>query len=602
MSTAFAHILPSTLFLQSPIEERRRAPTTSTPAEILQQLDNEPGWASLEIPIPDFDSDYPPKFPQIGSEICRKAFVPVERSVLEWLGDAVVEFALIECASTSRPDLPPKRVSPRAMITESTEILQDIVADHVTNNFLGHLALLYGIQLHERNHIHALVLPVMKTVSDVFEALIGAVAMDSGVPTAVKWLHTLFQPWVLGTIEHRKSSAARHGRPTSAPPDIPIPIAPAHELFTCALPGYQDRDLSRVILPPSYPPPLVDDAGTLESAILDGFFIDKQEFVGKTAYKLLITSLAIEQFPFASAAELDDIRWGCFDRMLLARLALLCGLHHRLRPFVPNAREERWLFPPTQIQGALCALAGSQYSSGGWERLVATFRPLITPWIAAVHMGTYDCPAVLAQRNERRRHEEESCKLKRARVEEYVKTRCSHTPKQKTTSPVQHKRKQLVNHSRDYIVKTAIKAAKPPLPPKAASTTNHAQRKLQVRVNKKQISRRHPIPKINLLFDDPVEQAECEAFLQERWDAGEDAREAAQLQQHTQKQDTTRCSRNKHFYQVQPPLSALNPPLPLSSATQARQDVHSSNLDVHQDFPCESIHLLGPLQRAALRL
>nr|GAT57008.1 predicted protein [Mycena chlorophos] len=472
MSTAFAHILSPTLSLQLPIEERRRAPITSTPAEILQQLDSAQGWASLQIPIPDFDQDYPPAFPQIGSEICRKAFTPAEHSVLEWLGDVVIEFALTECASTSEPDLPPKRVSSTTAITSLAEILQDVVKDHVTNNFLGHLALLYGVQLHERNHIHASVLPAMKTVSDAFEALVGAVAMDSAA------LLTRYESSGGGSV------LRRFGFNSST---IPTSIAPAHELFTCALPGYQDRDLSRVILPPNYPPPLANDTTILESAISDGFFVDKQEFVGKTAYKLLITCLAIEQFPFASAAELDvcsaffkaififllvkDIRWGCFDCTLLARLALLCGLHRYLRPFVPNAREERWLFPPKQMQGALCALAGSQYTSGGWEQFVATFRPLVIPWIVAVHTGTYDCPAVLAQRNERKRHEGESRKLKRVRIEEYIETWRPHTAlKQKTTetsSPVQRKQKQLAISSR-FIVKAAIKAAKPPLPPKAA--------------------------------------------------------------------------------------------------------------------------------------
>ncbi|KAJ7700052.1 hypothetical protein B0H17DRAFT_276428 [Mycena rosella] len=344
-----AHLLPDDLlsedrFLRHPIPSRIRVAPNSEPQILMQQLDNVDGWKPLKVAYPTFPEDYPPKPLLLDFDTLRTVFTTGENAAFEWLGDAMIGAAQALCIH-------------RSTVTSDSKPLRSetITGTLVTEPFLAHLALLYGLQLHDycaRTGTGSI--PSMERTCDVFESYVGAAALHCGVVDTLAWLEILFSPWVLKfcatdemlppTMLSRavrlKLDAWTRKAPGAAVVEleplrietrefaagagnlVALPLASSEDaraLLGNALPTWPHVDLSTVQLPDNYPPPppalstahlqqLTDAMTDVFCQIYFGAHVGSNQrysIVGKRIYWLAVTKLSMEKLPTATPAELD---------------------------------------------------------------------------------------------------------------------------------------------------------------------------------------------------------------------------------------------------------------------------------------------------------
>ncbi|KAJ7058516.1 hypothetical protein C8F01DRAFT_1148438 [Mycena amicta] len=345
-----ANKLPNDHPLKCPIPQRTRLPLDSPPSQLLTHLDHEQGWRALHIPLPSFPPDYPPALPPIyDPDLMCTAFTPKENKVLEWIGDAVVELAVSEGAH--RND------------SATMKGLEALTA----YSFLGHLALLYGMQLYDTDRRRRM-FPEMRVVSNVVEAVTGAAVQTCGVTATMQWLTTLLSPWLMMLCPKPPMMHATPKEPQRTyqrNQGLHLELAAPSQWLQELLPGFSSLDVSRIILPPSYPPMLSNAHAHLAEALADGVVNSRLRILGRSLYRLSVSVLCASQLPTASATEMNIVRIGLSHQAFGSRLGLLYDVQNHLRHqlIVPNAHQ--WHVAPSQTQVAFLAVAGSLYSQEG---------------------------------------------------------------------------------------------------------------------------------------------------------------------------------------------------------------------------------------------
>ncbi|KAF7348354.1 hypothetical protein MSAN_01789400 [Mycena sanguinolenta] len=418
---ALADLLPHAHLLRYPIESRKRIPINSPPECLLKQLDTHPGWAPLDLEYPVFDDNYPPAFPVLGDgELIRTVFTTGENAALEWLGDAVLEAALVSGICRATPQC-------------SMQINEDVACKLVNRRFLAHLALMYGLQLHDYvpDKRGRDTMPGMERMCDVFEALIGAVVNYFGIEYALNWLDQLLGPWIRqctradGCIGVQKKTRNNFETSLRHLPSTPVEIPPfpcddagsdesevfslswAHNpgrpaVLDCRPHGWGIVDISRVSFPAEYPPiapPLPTAAKEMMRAALTDIFYrmyhgdniasnERLSALGQRLCKLGVTDLAHARLPTATPAELDTVRIECTDINILARLGLMLDLdrHTRVLRCAPPTTDNDTI-PVLACKGAFCAFVAVIYLQLGWNEHKQWLDALFLPWVEAAADG-----------------------------------------------------------------------------------------------------------------------------------------------------------------------------------------------------------------------
>ncbi|KAJ6531717.1 hypothetical protein B0H19DRAFT_1241949 [Mycena capillaripes] len=413
-------------FLRYPIPNRIKVSPDSSPEALLQQLDGLSNWPALKNPYPEFPkTDYPPKRPcELPLDLLCAAYS--KNGALEWLGDAIIGAAALLCIYrfSRDPDY-------RALRTPN------IIAALVGRPFLGHLALLYGLQLHDYILPSDGSMPSMERMCDIFESYVGAAVDIWGFLKTIQWLDDLFAPWMsdmctsntmINPGKISKSARIKYvaWQYTMAEAEVEeleplqierrqilsygqgefvLPVASiedAKALLVNALPKWTKLDLSAVLLPEIYPPPLpVFDSIHLEpltDAMTDifcrihfGDHIQCQNgyrIVGQRLYRLAASKLAINNLPSATAAELDDARCECTNPALIARLGLVLNLHRHVR-LLRRVKENAPQASVANCEDSFYALLGVMHLQLGWDSLIEWLDKLLSPWIVAAGNGTF---------------------------------------------------------------------------------------------------------------------------------------------------------------------------------------------------------------------
>ncbi|KAJ7727753.1 hypothetical protein B0H16DRAFT_1590127 [Mycena metata] len=423
---AIAHLLPDTDLLRDPIPTRWRVGLNADPAVLLKQLDEEidTPWPPLELLElkPEFPHGYPPEMPTFHNDPkrLRSAFHSGENRRLEWLGDAVVGAVLFSCIYRSHE---------RA----SAPLNTDFVGKLVGPQLLGHLGLLYGMQLHDfmTSKTNRSTVPAMERVCDSFEAVVGANVLSFGFEhTRDYWLGPLLQPWVnlftgTSTDSVFVSSTARSLHQKIIAGFDQVPVGPCRSLnldtSSFILPrnangsprlsaadllaelgadgaAWDEVDASRVIFPPAYPPaaPCLADTSpsALAAAMTDITYRIEFGCTPNTGYRALglhlcraaVTELIVKRFESANPAEMVTIQSECLDERLLGRLGFLFNLHRHLR-VLRSAQDDSYYITARQSTDAFQALVGVLYLTIGWAPLSTWLGQLFTPWMEATNDG-----------------------------------------------------------------------------------------------------------------------------------------------------------------------------------------------------------------------
>ncbi|KAJ7713249.1 hypothetical protein B0H16DRAFT_1743493 [Mycena metata] len=430
---AIAHLLSDDDLLRDPIETRWKISLDSTPRKLLTQLDHEedPPWPPLALlrDIPEFPSNYPPDIPSFTKQPRRlcTAFTSGENKALEWLGDSVIEIVLALCVYGTTT-------------LASTPVKIDFFTKLVGKDLLGHLGLLYGMQLHDFQGRPEL--PAMERVCDSFEAVVGASLTTfgqsadpsitaplnplKGFPETFKWLGPLLDPWVkIYIVESPQTFVNSDGHKKYAQAirrfqDVPIKqLSPVHlnaESFTprsdpsqlsvqdvrSELGGGSGRtwvhiDASRVIFPPGYPYP-PPGLAELEPAAVSAAMTDVgchlhfgvppntgYHTLGLRLCKMAVTKLAYDKMCL-SPAQMVIIRKECLDEPLFARLGFLLKLHRHLR-VLRSENDDSHFITAHQSREAFEALVGLVYLTIGWDRLFVWLEHLFLPCMEATRDG-----------------------------------------------------------------------------------------------------------------------------------------------------------------------------------------------------------------------
>ncbi|KAJ7124893.1 integral peroxisomal membrane peroxin-domain-containing protein [Mycena epipterygia] len=130
-----SHLLPQDHPLRYSVPERIRLPLNSPPSALLCQLDG-PNWPALPVAYPAFPPEYPPDLGAFSdTQLLCTVFFSGQNKRVEWLGDVLVEVAIAGSIHRHVPDL-------------NKRIADDVFDLLCSGNHLGHLALLYGLQLY----------------------------------------------------------------------------------------------------------------------------------------------------------------------------------------------------------------------------------------------------------------------------------------------------------------------------------------------------------------------------------------------------------------------------------------------------------------------
>ncbi|KAF8146963.1 hypothetical protein K438DRAFT_1868354, partial [Mycena galopus ATCC 62051] len=263
--------------------------------------------------------------------------------------------------------------------------------------------------------------PAAVRMSDVFEAYVGAVAIQFGCDWALHWLAGLFDPWVANLCgsgrgvgnhdikpvcqaEFDKYMASPDGIPPAiVPPDWPGPNLVAIAAFGPARAGllaakqnnargllesvpdvWPPFDFSKVVLPTDYPPLppvfLDADAAILTAALTDVScriqfgtavqFDQRYKWLGYQLCRAALTVLATQTLPSTASADLDAIRTECQAKSLFARLGLLFGLDK----YVYHIRraDDTAAVGLALMEGSFRSLVGAVYLQFGQRREIHT--------------------------------------------------------------------------------------------------------------------------------------------------------------------------------------------------------------------------------------
>ncbi|KAF7365184.1 hypothetical protein MVEN_00390000 [Mycena venus] len=410
---------------------------------------------SVPIISPEYPSDLP-AFTDVAL-LCT-VFSSTQNKRLEWLGDAIVDVAITDSLHRHVSD-------PNARITnEVANLLWE-------ENFLGHFALLYGLQLH--CPVHAAksrrTIPSAGRMCDVFEAFVGAACLEFGGVRVLTWLADLFDPWVatlcasgLGVASSDVTSTiqSQYRWFSRAINDVPAVLLPlswpgedvgamnafgpprvglwaaqmgcARTLLDSAPRDWPPLDSTLVYLRDDYPPFPPEfhakDAPALTAALTHVFcrlrfgpdvhFDQRYKWLGLHLCKAAITAIATEKLSSASAAELDDVRIECTNSALLARLGLLFGLNKYICRIRRADEQELPLLQLTQLERTFCAFVGVVYTQFGWAELLDWLDPLFWPWIQSAWEGRLRASKFAESRRQGRRRQQvvsEQAKIRRVR-------------------------------------------------------------------------------------------------------------------------------------------------------------------------------------------
>ncbi|KAJ7630447.1 hypothetical protein FB45DRAFT_1003556 [Roridomyces roridus] len=403
-------------FLLNPIPCRVKVLDGSPANVLLAQLDRYPNWPPLKTMCPSFSPTYPPKpLEPFSLQELRTIYTTGENATLEWLGDAMIGAAVHLCVHRFTRD-------PDSRLLRTPEV----TAYMSSEAFLAHIALLYGLHLHDfrpRQYCNIGVMPSMVRMCDVFESYVGAGALRWGFEPTLRWLDALFRPWVahLSTTETIAPKVTKTLRKdyedwiNKDPAGLISPLKPIvvenaseteitlastslvgrRRLLLEGLPTWPVIAISAVVLPRDYPPSLpsfrLAHVEPLSHAMTDVFcrvhFGEEigcnmgYRMVGERLYQLVLTKVAIARLSSATPAELDEARMECMNPQLRARLALVLGLHNQIRVLCRTEDESK----ATSVVccDALYALAAVFYLHLGWDVFVTWFEELLSPWVIA---------------------------------------------------------------------------------------------------------------------------------------------------------------------------------------------------------------------------
>ncbi|KAJ7476951.1 hypothetical protein B0H11DRAFT_2031369 [Mycena galericulata] len=417
---AIADQLPPNHPLLTPMYSRMRIPLSSSPEDLLGQLDDEPHWSPISVDYPSFPDNYPPDLPpSLSATLVCRAFTSGENAVLEWLGDALIAATLIACLSTSEADC-------------STPINHVVLRTLAGYRFLGHLALLYGLQLYDCNRRCREDMPSMERMCDVFESLIGAAALDSGFVHTLDWLKRLFEPWTTalcktGNARPRRADRVRYrALMLSLGDGPPMPSSDSlHDIFTTVAaevgsqfpgghvlarlstfwPGWAHLDASKVSFSKEYPPtiPLSTGSATVAHVFTDALChihagtdftsSERHRLLGDRLCALVVTAAAVEELPDATPAQLDDVRVECMNPDLLAYFGLFLRLDSHLH-VLRRAGNAPSIIHPHESMDAFFRIVGVIYQQLGWNDLFKWLKAIFLPFIIAAGNGRFNASPI----------------------------------------------------------------------------------------------------------------------------------------------------------------------------------------------------------------
>ncbi|KAJ7357088.1 hypothetical protein DFH08DRAFT_850995 [Mycena albidolilacea] len=373
-----------------------------------------------------------------------EAFDKALNGRLEWLGDAVVGAAIV--LSTSR-----------LLSKPNHSMHQGILKALGARSHLAHLALLYDLQLHDLHPELQSGSPGIEKMCKLFETFVAAVAVDLGIPYALRWLQDLVDPWVVEYIAvHHASIPGRDMRRYQAlvrenpelarvSADIGMnasaiaafgPGSASRRRLACwrvALNSQSSIDASKVHFDDAYPPRppefTCDDGQLLSNAtttICGGFWDfgdaapgnDGHQWVGRNLIKLAITHICFKKLHSNPASELDGVRIECMDSALMNCFALMFQLDVHVRRWHPKGNASSAL-TASQCAAGFCALIAATYLRHGWDALMQWLDPLLSPWILAAGAGDFRASrAAESRRRELQEHRRlaDERKLLRART------------------------------------------------------------------------------------------------------------------------------------------------------------------------------------------
>ncbi|KAJ7904622.1 hypothetical protein B0H14DRAFT_2663691, partial [Mycena olivaceomarginata] len=372
--------------------------------ELLRHLDGRPSWYPLKAEFPSFPPGYPPDLePFPDSSLLRRVFFKDSSKPMEWLGDA--SYSLHRHV----PDCNKR----------ATDDWYRTVWEDTPRSFP----------------------PGSVKMSDIFEAFVGAAALQFGCPTVLNWLATLFDPWVAtacltgcGVACGDASSTARHkfqrywatrdgvshamvpsawpgpnraAMSAFGPARVRVCIDVRSLLRTTPL-DWPPLDIGQVDLPEEYPPwpPVFTDADTpLLTAALTHvncrlkFGTDvpsdqRYKWLGQHLYKTALTVIAVKTLSAAPVAELNDARRYVYQ----VRRA--------------NDSSEARL---EEMEGSFRALVGAVYVRFGWTELFKWLEPLLLPWIRAAVEGKFQQSKIASHHRQARQDQRDSMEAARRR-------------------------------------------------------------------------------------------------------------------------------------------------------------------------------------------
>ncbi|KAJ7695572.1 hypothetical protein B0H16DRAFT_853008 [Mycena metata] len=412
--------------LRDPVPERVHMPLDSPPGQLLRQMEPH-GWSPLGLQHPPFPLQYPRDLPPFtNTHLLRTAFLKVNKR-LEWLGDALVGLAITTSLHKHVTDL-------------TKRIVDDIPKILRAKYFLGHLALLYGLQLHSvATDKSSRKFPLgLEKMSDIFEAFVGAAALEFGTDSALAWLEDMLDPWVasmcsrglaVAEADVPRQTKVKYDLYTRDSDGVPAVLQPGsymgmHDaildafgpsrtglsvaqsadrgrpLLSSAPETWPTLDWSGVELDDAYPPlpPPFDllDASHLTASLTDVWCLlrfepsivcdQRYKWLGHHLCNMVITLVAIQRFESTPAAHLNNIRTECLDPPLLGRLGLMFQLDRHIATITrPDARTAQVHL--VRVAGSFRALVGAVYLQFGWRALLNWLEPLFWPWLIAAQEG-----------------------------------------------------------------------------------------------------------------------------------------------------------------------------------------------------------------------
>ncbi|KAJ7641451.1 hypothetical protein FB45DRAFT_1053957 [Roridomyces roridus] len=388
-----------------------------TPEVLMKQLDDVPEWHPIPVNYPpQFPDNYPPEFPTLDTDALYRVYNRRKNKVLDWLGDAAIEAAIYLA-------MYPTLSACAQPITASMGNLCNALA---SKSFLSHLPLLYGLQLQlpdaRRADKERSPFPNMKRMGDLFEGVVGVSLQRCGYSMTLRWLHSLFQPWVAHAHQredtpfvsavdkdlYQKRMRTLAGAPV-APRDerlisldclvveAPLRIALHKGSISAAIGenSWEKLDITRLGLSGDYPhpPPLEAlDPVILTAALTDTSyylhfgedvkFNEGYRSVGQHLLHLAATVLTVRLAPGSTSAQLDEIRISCTCFPVFALVGLMLNVHRHLRTVREAADSTCWI-SPAESAAAFCSLAGVTYLQVGWDGFLSWVSDILSPWILA---------------------------------------------------------------------------------------------------------------------------------------------------------------------------------------------------------------------------